>query len=168
METVLQNRINNYEIAPPATVWDGISASLKQPKVIHISNQDFALHGFSKTMIAATILLFIIASVFLKLTLGGDGNSSNSQIEEHYSMIGPAEVNSIAANHVKNSYVNVLGPHGKLRISSKVARIIVSPNNSVKNDWNKKIAHWKDLMMTASNTDFMDVIPITQTAEVEN
>jgi hypothetical protein len=167
MEENLQNRMYHFEMEPPLSVWATISNNIQMGNVVALKNGRNASHRFSTTMIAATVLLFIIVSIFFELRPDGEGAGNNVAIDEHYSLLGPAEENPI---HTQSgtTYVNVLGPRGKVRISSKVASIIASPNKTSKPEWNKKIAHWKDLMLTASNTDFMDVIPITQTAEVEN
>lgn len=156
----------NYEVTPPHEVFENIFNRIDEEKVKPLNGKITLLQHFSTNLVAACLLLFIIAIVFLDL----HPRKTENNIAEHYAIVedSPTSVPSNETNTLKRNYITVIGPQGKVKVSRKVAEIIVAPETPSKAQWNKKLEHWKNIMMTASNTDFMDVIPITETAEVEN
>ena len=146
-----------YEVPAPEGTWATIIENIGNGKVIPIKK----IRNFSTTLIAAAITLFIFVSIFFEMR-----PEANSNIETHYVIIASAP--SIDKPALKNNYITLQGPEGKVKVSRKVAQLFIAPETPSKASWNKKLAHWKSIMMTASNTDFMDVIPMTQLAETEN
>lgn len=165
METSFQNKMYNYEVTPPQDVFENVFNRLDDEKVKPFGGKITLLQHFSTNLVAACLILFIIAIVFLDL----HPRKAENIVSERYAIVddSPALVQSNAPI-LKRNYITVIGPQGKVKVSRKVAEIFVAPETPSKAQWNKKLEHWKNIMMTASNTDFMDVIPITETAEVEN
>ena len=164
MEKSFENKMYNYEVTPPQEAFDNIFSRLDNEKVKPINSQVTFLQHFSTNLVAACLLLFIIAIVFLDL----HPRKNNDIVSNHYAIVDDTPSSVQPPVGAKRSYITVIGPQGKVKVSRKVADIFVAPETPSKAQWNKKLEHWKSIMMTASNTDFMDVIPITETAEVEN
>lgn len=150
MNTDLSTRMYNYEVAPPDGVWEAIAAGLNEQgaKVIPIEPKR---SSFSYVMIAAAISLVLIVSIVFRMQL-----KSNSK-------------DALATAHdtgSKHTYVMITNPEGQeVKVSTKVAPMIVSENNQVgktsgKSEWNKKMEKWKTTMMTATTTNFMDIVDI--------
>ena len=170
MNNGFQQRMQNYEVAPPGEIWDRVKNNIEPQEEKVVSIHSHKSKYFSTYLIAASILFFIIASIFLQIRPASEnGNTDQAEPIITYKVANEATEVTPASNKLnKTSYVTLEGPHGKIKVSSKVAAIFTSPETPIKAQWNKKLLKWKNIMMTASNTNFMDVIPITQSVETEN
>lgn len=166
----LQTRMYNYEVPPPKDLAEKLFAKIGDNKVYKLNNGKIIAGNFAFRTIAAVFLMFLLVSIFFQMR--PDTTHSINNNFEGYRLINENNnslVNNLSKNILsKKSYITLEGPQGKVKVSSKVAAIFVIPEASTKMEWNKKLAKWKNIMMTASNTDFMDVIPLTQISETEN
>ncbi len=167
----LQNKMYEYEVAPPAIVWEQISRELNHPSIQSTKSNTGNIRNFSLNLVAAAILLLIVSTIFFDIQPGT--SSSASAVSETGYRLAPESEDVLLTEKstpasASKPYITLEGPHGKVKVSRKVAAIFVAPEPSSKAQWIKKLDRWKNIMMTASNTDFMDVIPLTQASETEN
>jgi hypothetical protein len=152
MSTDLRTRMYNYEVTPPEGVWDGIQAELNEngAKVIPIEYGQ-KRSSFSYVMIAAALSLVLIVSMVLRMQV----KSSSTEV-----------LGTVYDTAARRNYVMITNPEGQeVKVSTKVAPMIVSENNqsnktSRKSEWSKKMEKWKATMMTATTTNFMDIVDI--------
>jgi|GEM_PF-5528792 len=153
MSTDIRTRMYNYEVAPPEGVWEAIAAGLNEQgaKVISIEHNR-KKSSFSYVMVAAALSLVLIVSLVFRMQVKTGSGSTD----------GLASVYDTAAKH---NYVMITNPEGQeVKVSTKVAPMIVTENNKVdktsKSEWSKKMEKWKTTMMTATTTNFMDIVDI--------
>lgn len=166
-----KDRMYDFEVAPPEGTWKKILDRIEGAQQYGLKRKENKIVHFSLSLIAACLVLFLFVTIFFQIKPEAYKNSDpNLQLVNTYSISDGFKNSNSVLNKIisKNAYITIEGPKGKMKISSKVAALIISPETPSKTEWNKKLAHWKNMMMTASNTNFMDVIPITQLAESEN
>jgi hypothetical protein len=150
MSAEFKNRMYDYEVAPPKGVWQAIEAELGHgAKVITMEKRS----SFFYSMVAAAVTLFLFVSIAFSIQQGGDNNKMNATAQSSF-------------NATASSYVVMCTTDGKeVTVSSKVAPMIVSQNEpALKNprrpEWSKKMKKWQSKMMTASTTNFLDVMNV--------
>lgn len=147
-----RTRMYNYEVAPPVEVWDAIEAELagSHARVISIETAT-KNRSFSYMIAAASVILLLVAISVFRIQQSAPQND----------MDGLATVYDTTSKH---TYVMMTNPEGdKVKVSMKVAPIIVSAKKSKKTKWTDKMEKWKNTMMTATTTNFLDVIDIAKT-----
>lgn len=139
----------NYEVPAPAGVWESIEAELGHTARIVKLEGGVKRGNFSMIMVAAAVILLVFVSIFFQLI--------PSATEENISL---ADNRNISTQHV---YVTIAGPDGNdVKVSKKVAAKIISNRNTADEQWNRKIARWKNTMMTATTTNFLDVMDVAK------
>jgi hypothetical protein len=148
MSTDLRTRMYNYEVTPPEGLWAGIQAELNEEgaKVIPIE-YGHKRSSFSYTMVAAALSLVLIVTMVLRMQV----KTSSTEV-----------LGTVYDTAARRSYVMITNPEGQeVKVSTKVAPMIVSEGKTPKkSEWTKKMAKWKATMMTATTTNFMDIVDI--------
>lgn len=149
MMSELKNKMYNYEVPAPEGVWESIEAELGHTAKVFNLESGVKRSNFSMIMVAAAIILLVFVSIFFNLT--------PSPTQQNMSL---ADNRNISTEHV---YVTIAGPDGNnVKVSKKVAAKIISNRNTADEQWNRKIAKWKNTMMTATTTNFLDVMDVAK------
>lgn len=183
MKTV-QEKLHNYEQAPPADLWDKINQQVAGGKIIpmHAGRKRTRIVAFS-TAAAAVVTILIISIIFTNNSKMKPDTSAelvqvpvmpNDSVKENYQLLeaiikAPENKKMVAIHNVeeKNNlkYFTIEGPEGEpVKISPKVASLIVSADGEYppKPVWDKKIDKWQHIMLTNSvaptSTNLLDII----------
>lgn len=181
-----QERLYNYESAPPQQIWENISAELDANEAVR------RIHPFRKRSkviyygltVAASLLIIFVSSLFFNkkqqqnaganlqsdtqnLALANDADDSmNSQILA--SIIASKRNGSIQTADDDKKYITVVGPTGQpVKVSTKAATLIVSADNEFppKPVWDKKITKWSEIMLSSTvsptATNLLDIVQIS-------
>jgi hypothetical protein len=150
MSTDFNTRMYNYEVAPPKGVWKAIAAELDRSEVKVISIEYGQRRSFSYMLAAASVTLIIFASMVLRMQSGTFKTATDGLATAYDST-------------TKRTYVMMSNPEGQeVKVSPKVAPLIVSANTSKKSVSGKKMQKWKNTMMAATTTNFLDVIDLAK------
>ena len=144
----------DYEVTPPQGVWEAIEAELDQGgKVITMKVEKRSL-SFFYSMAAAAVTLILFVSIAFSIQQGADSNDKMNATSQG------------AFNSATRSYVVMCTKEGQeVTVSKKVAPMVISENepaqkNPRRPEWSKKMKKWQNKMMTASTTNFLDVMDI--------
>jgi hypothetical protein len=131
-------------------VWAAIEAELGHGvKVITMEK----MSSFFYSMVAAAVTLIVFVSIAFSVQQGADNNIMNATAQSTF-------------NSATSSYIVMCTKEGQeVTVSSKVAPMIVSENEpALKNprrpEWSKKMKKWQNKMMTATTTNFLDVMNV--------
>ena len=189
-----KHKLYDYESTPPKSVWDNIVTELDntEKSIIQIpgfrKRSKYIFYGLTA---AASLLIIFISTLFFEKknsvddkqvasshhkTLDSQANKSMNEslnnktlksIIESSKDKSSAGENNIAGIHQKK-YITIAGPEGQpVKISSKVATLIVSANNDYppRPVWDKKINKWKEIMLSSTvsptATNLLDIAQLS-------
>lgn len=188
-----KQKLYEYESTPPKNIWDNIARELdnSEPRVIQIPafRKRSKFIFYSLTAAASLLIIFISSLLFEKNKNTKDQHTSSvSFIDDSAarkdrndslnnktlkSIIESTKDKSLVAGtftqrgNIKK-YITIAGPGGQpVKISSKVATLIVSANNDYppRPVWDKKINKWKEIMLSSTisptATNLLDVMQLS-------
>ena len=188
-----KQKLYEYESTPPKNIWDNIARELdnSEPRVIQIPafRKRSKFIFYSLTAAASLLIIFISSLLFEKnKNIKDQQTSSVSFIDDSAarkdrndslnnktlkSIIESTKDKSLVAGtftqrgNIKK-YITIAGPGGQpVKISSKVATLIVSANNDYppRPVWDKKINKWKEIMLSSTisptATNLLDVMQLS-------
>ena len=188
-----KQKLYEYESTPPENIWDNIARELdnSEPRVIQIPafRKRSKFIFYSLTAAASLLIIFISSLLFEKNKNTKDQHTSSvSFIDDSAarkdrndslnnktlkSIIESTKDKSLVAGtftqrgNIKK-YITIAGPGGQpVKISSKVATLIVSANNDYppRPVWDKKINKWKEIMLSSTisptATNLLDVMQLS-------
>ena len=190
-----KQKLYDYESTPPKSIWDNIVTKLdnSEKKAVQIpafrKRSKFIFYGL--TAAASLLIIFISSLFFEKKNKNTDeqqvasissitrdsaankgmndslNNKALKSIIESSKDKSVIEGNSITKGKEKK-YYTIAGPEGQpVRISSKVATLIVSADNYYPPTpvWDKKIKKWKDIMLSTTisptATNLLDIMQLS-------
>ena len=188
-----KQKLYEYESTPPKNIWDNIARELdnSEPRVIQIPafRKRSKFIFYSLTAAASLLIIFISSLLFEKNKNTKDQQTASvSFIDDSAarkdrndslnnktlkSIIESTKDKSLVAGtftqrgNIKK-YITIAGPGGQpVKISSKVATLIVSANNDYppRPVWDKKINKWKEIMLSSTisptATNLLDVMQLS-------
>ncbi len=182
-----QEKLYNYEAAPPQEVWENITAELdanEAVKRIHPFRRRSKVVYYSLVAAASLIIIFVSSLFFnnkqknndqqVAASTQADTGNSVARIDDSMnneslaSIIKTNKENSFPTETHKvdeKKYFTVAGPGGQpVRISSKAAKLILSADNEYppRPVWDKKINQWSDIMLSSTisptATNLLDIV----------
>ncbi len=189
-----KQKLHNYESTPPKSIWDNIVAELDnaEKKVVQIPSfrRKYRFLFYALTAAASLLIIFVSSLFFEKKNKAPDqqlASSSANTTDSQANVIANDSLNNkrlkliIASSKDKSlageidsspidskKYITIAGPEGQpVKISSKVATLIVSANNDYppRPVWDKKINKWKEIMLSSTisptATNLLDIVQLS-------
>ncbi len=190
-----KQKLYNYESTPPKSIWDNIVTELDstEKKIIQIpayrKRSKFIFYGLTA---AASLLIIFISSLFFEKE---NSNLNDREVASSASNMTDSQANKVVDDSINNKtlksiiesakdrslakeysinpgdrkkYLTIEGPEGQpVKISSKVATLIVSANNNFppRPVWDKKINKWKEIMLSSTisptATNLLDIVQLS-------
>ncbi len=190
-----KQKLYNYESTPPKSIWDNIVAELDnnaEKKVVQIPSfrRKYRFLFYALTAAASLLIIFVSSLFFEKKNKTPDQQIASSSTNTTDSQANVAANDSLNNKTLKliiesskdkslagemnsnpnesKKYITIAGPEGQpIKISSKVATLIVSANNDYppRPVWDKKINKWKEIMLSSTisptATNLLDIVQLS-------
>ncbi len=189
-----KQKLYDYESTPPKNIWDNIAHELDNSETRVVQIPAFRKRSkfifYSLTAAASLLIIFISSLLFEKnkntddrqtasvSAITGDSAASKDRNDSLNSKTLKSIIESskdkslVAGNFTQRGnikkYITIAGPGGQpVKISSKVATLIVSANNDYppRPVWDKKINKWKEIMLSSTisptATNLLDVMQLS-------